>query len=69
MMSKENWLKAASHDSIFFLALFQLIEMSTRVSSFFEFEEKSSPKLGLCEPALSNNYTTRFIGYDSIETR
>ena len=34
----KDCLKAVSHDPIFSLALFQLIEMLIRVSNFFEFE-------------------------------
>ena len=34
----KDCLKAGSHDPIFSLALFQLIEMLIRVSNFFEFE-------------------------------
>ena len=37
-------------DPIFSLALFQLIEILIRVSKFFEFEQKSDPKTGSCEP-------------------
>ena len=32
------YFKAGSHDPIFSLALFQLIEMLIHVSNFFEFE-------------------------------
>ena len=39
-------------DPIFSLALFQLIEMSIRVSNFSEFELKSDQKVVFCEPAL-----------------
>ena len=35
---KSNGFKAGSHDPSFSQALFQLIEMSIRVSNFFEFE-------------------------------
>ena len=45
-------LKAGSHDPIFSLALFQLMEMLIRVSNFFfEFEQKSDLKIGSCEHA------------------
>ena len=40
-------------DPIFSLALSQLIEMLICVGNFLEFELKSEPKIGSCEPALS----------------
>ena len=39
-----------SWDPIFSLALFQLKEMLIRVNNFFEFEQKSNPKIVSYEP-------------------
>ena len=41
VISQEVSILVGSHDPIFSLALFQLIEMLIRVSNFFEFEQKS----------------------------
>ena len=37
--------------SNFFYGIFPLTEMLIRVNNFFEFEQKSDPKIGSCEPA------------------